>query len=98
MTSRPDSVFSLGMDEGVDFEVGEDGGLGRQVVIREIFAFEVKFYGLFQVHCQFVERFTLRNHWEVNAFSDVIFLAFINMKLNNLFHIVTLTHMLKEVK
>ena len=86
MTSWPESLFSLGIYEGVDFEVGDDRGMGYEVVVGEILSLKMQVYGLFEIGYQFIERNSLSYNRKVDAFGDIKPFAFVDMYLNDLFH------------
>ncbi len=95
ITSWPESLFSLGMDERVYFEIGYDGRLLHEVVIGEALALQVKFQGLFQVGHKFIERFALGDNGEVDAFGYIVLFALVDMNLDDLFHGKNLSHIMK---
>lgn len=86
MTSVPERTLSFGMCQRLKLKARQDGRIVRQAKVSEVFTLQLESNRLPQILCQLIERFSLSNDRQVEAFGDEIVLASGNVTLDDLLH------------
>lgn len=81
-TSLPESRLSSGDTWGcIEFEGYKESGVGRQADLRKVLALEVEGDGLFQIGDGLIERRSLCDHADLQAFGNVVRIAPVDVRL-----------------
>ena len=86
-TSAPERTLSLGMHQRLKFEAGQDGRIVSQTEVGGVFTFQLEGNRFSQILREFVQRFSLSNDGQVEAFGDEVSLAFEDVNLDNFLHL-----------
>ena len=75
------------MRQWLKLKTRQDRGIVGQPKIREVCSLQLKSYRLPQVLRQFIQRLSLSNDGQIEAFGDEVSLAFEDVDLNNFLHL-----------
>ena len=83
-TSLPESLLSLGDTwGGIEFEGYEKSGVGRQTELRKILTLQVEGDGLLQIGDSLIERLSLRDDADLEAFGNVLRFPAVDVSLDS---------------
>ncbi len=86
-TSAPDRTLSLGMHQRLKFEASQDRRIVCQTEVGGVLTLQLESYRFPQILCQFVQRFPLGNHGQIEALGDELALASEDVNLDDFLHL-----------